>query len=53
MESSDAEFSRLMKRLAGKQGWFAPTSTVLDHPRAQKGVHAISSGDLASMGWKC
>jgi hypothetical protein len=48
----DPEFSRLMKRLAAKPGWFAPTSTVLDHLRAQKGVHVISSGELAGMEWK-
>ena len=40
--SLNTEFTRLIKRLAGKNGWFVPTSTLLDYLTAAQGVHVIS-----------
>jgi len=36
-------FRRLMERLAARNGWFVPVSTVLDYVAQKKGVHEISS----------
>jgi hypothetical protein len=33
----DADFERLMRRLAQRNGWFAPVSTILDHMRETQG----------------
>ncbi|NND73443.1 MAG: hypothetical protein HKN44_00390 [Ilumatobacter sp.] len=39
----DPRFRHLMTRLAAKDGWFVPTTTLLDHIRTQRGgQHVIS-----------
>jgi hypothetical protein len=38
-------FERLMRRLAQKDGWFVPTSTLLDYLLRQGARHEISSSD--------
>jgi hypothetical protein len=46
------EFERLMKRLASKNGWFVPVSTLLEHLRRRKteaANGAIPSQELASL----
>ncbi len=48
----DPEFRRLMTRLSKMNGWFVPTSAMLDHVRAQKGPHTITSGELSRLEWK-
>ncbi|MBI5265628.1 MAG: hypothetical protein HY851_00185, partial [candidate division Zixibacteria bacterium] len=39
------EFRRLMERLARRNGWFAPVSTILDYLRERNGGHLISSAE--------
>jgi hypothetical protein len=38
----DPRFAELMRRLAAKNGWFAPVSTLLDHIRAERGEHVLT-----------
>jgi hypothetical protein len=45
----DPTFRRLMERLAKKDGWFVPTSTVLDHLRARNGGHRISAAERTAL----
>ena len=45
----DPEFVRLMRRLAGKDGWFVPVATLLDHLRTQRQDHTIPPGELSRM----
>jgi len=37
----DPRFDALMRRLAGKNGWFVPVTTLLDHLREIHGHHAL------------
>ena len=37
-----AGFVKLMTRLAAKNGWFVPVSTLLDHIRRLRGEHVIT-----------
>ncbi|MEM6791025.1 MAG: hypothetical protein AAF928_12765 [Myxococcota bacterium] len=39
----DPTFRRLMERLARRDGWFAPTSKVLDHLLAHRGRHMLTA----------
>jgi len=39
------EFKKSMEYLASKNGWFVPTSTLLDYIAAQKGVHTLSAAE--------
>lgn len=38
-------FRQLMERLAGKNGWFSPVSTVLDHIVSERGDYTLSDRD--------
>jgi hypothetical protein len=40
----NARFRSLVERLAGKNGWFVPISTLLDYLVAQRGATTISAG---------
>ena len=42
-------FRDLVKRLASKNGWFAPVATFLDYVRQQRGEHVIDSTERARM----
>ncbi len=41
----DPRFKNLMERLASRNGWFAPVSTILDHIVAQRGVVTIDDSE--------
>ena len=41
----NADFVRLMRRLAAKGGWYAPVSQVLDYIREQRGEHILSDAE--------
>lgn len=41
------EFIRIVKRLAGQQGWFAPVGEILDYVRAQRGEYTLTDADRA------
>jgi hypothetical protein len=43
--SLDPRFRALMERLAKKNGWFVPASTLLDHLLAAQGRHEITSAE--------
>ena len=45
----DPEFERLMRRLAQRDGWFAPVSTVLDHMRATQGDWELAAPERAAL----
>jgi hypothetical protein len=42
-------FERLMRRMASKNGWFVPVSTLLDHLLARRKERGIRSAELAAM----
>ena len=46
-------FVALMQRLAKKNGWFVPVTTLLDHLRKSRSDHRIPPAELQSMemGW--
>jgi hypothetical protein len=46
------EFQRLMERLAKKNGWFVPTTTMLDHIAAQRGVLTLDDKTRSAMEWR-
>lgn len=46
-------FERLMRRLAGKNGWFVPVSTLLDYLRMKRNPSgAIPAGELAGLEYR-
>jgi hypothetical protein len=45
----EPRFEMLMRRLARKDGWFVPVSTLLDHLAAQRAAAAIPPQELAGM----
>jgi hypothetical protein len=48
----DGEFVRLMKRLAGKNAWFAPVSTILDFLKQKNGERVITAKQRGELEWK-
>jgi hypothetical protein len=45
----DPEFRRLMERVARKNGWFVPVSTLLDHLESLNGPAVLSSSERARL----
>jgi hypothetical protein len=45
----DDRFQRLMERLAARQGWFVPVTTLLDHLAARQGVTQLSSSQRRTL----
>jgi hypothetical protein len=48
----DARFARLLGRIAGKNGWFVPVSTLLDHIRSQRGLLTLSDAERRRLEWR-
>lgn len=48
----DQRFAQLMRRLAAKNGWFAPVSQVLDHIRAQRGPVTMTALARQRLEWR-
>jgi hypothetical protein len=48
----DPRFTQLMRRLASKNGWFAPVSQVLDHIGAQRGVMRLTAAARQGIEWR-
>ena len=48
----DPEFERLMRKLAGRDGWFAPVAEVLDHLRSVKGVTDLGARERRELEWR-
>jgi hypothetical protein len=48
----DPEFERLMRRLAARDGWFAPVAEVLDHLRSVKGVADLGARERRELEWR-
>ena len=48
----DPEFERLMRKLAGRHGWFAPVAEVLDHLRSVKGVTDLGARERRELEWR-
>lgn len=49
----DPRFVQLMRRLASKNGWFAPVTDVLDHIRAQRGGLAeLTTASRQRLEWR-
>jgi hypothetical protein len=46
------EFVRLMERLSRKNGWFVPTSTLLDHLADRRGVFTLDGRTRRSVEWR-
>lgn len=45
----DPHFRRLMERLAERNGWFVPVSTLLDHLVAQRGITTLTAGERGAL----
>jgi hypothetical protein len=45
-------FEKLMRRIASKNGWFVPVSTLLDHIRAQRGLVTLSAAQRRRLEWR-
>ena len=45
----DPRFELLMRRLSGKNGWFVPVSTLLDHLVEAKGRHVITAAERRTL----
>jgi hypothetical protein len=45
----DKRFESLIKRLAKKNGWFVPVSTLLDRIREKNGDHVITAGERRAL----
>jgi hypothetical protein len=45
----DKRFESLIKRLAGKNGWFVPVSTLLDYLKEHNGEHIITPAQRAML----
>jgi len=43
------EFTRLMTRLAAKNGWFVPVTTLLDRLRHRRGLHTLTAAQRSRM----
>jgi len=48
-QKPDARFCKLMRRLSGKNGWFAPVSRILDYLREQRPCDHPSGTERARM----
>jgi hypothetical protein len=48
----EPRFARLLRRLAGKNGWFVPVSRLLDHIRSQRGVTTLAAAQRRSLEWR-
>jgi len=48
----DARFAQLIKRLATKNGWFVPVSTLLDEIRAQRGLTSLNDAQRRRLEWR-
>jgi hypothetical protein len=47
-----ARFVRLMERLAARNGWFVPVSTLLDHLRAHRPETALTDAQRRQLEWR-
>jgi hypothetical protein len=48
----DKRFADLVRRIAGKNGWFVPVSTLLDHLRSQQGLATLSDAQRRRLEWR-
>lgn len=48
----DPRFQAVMTRLAGKNGWFVPVTTLLDYLAEQRGLTAISPAQRRRLEWR-
>lgn len=48
----DRRFAQLMRRLASKNGWFAPVSQLLDHIAAQRGTVQLNAVARQGIEWR-
>ena len=48
----DPGFERVMRQMAGRDGWFAPVATILDHLRATQGEWELGERERRSLEWR-
>jgi hypothetical protein len=48
----DQRFEYLMRRIAKKDGWFVPVSTLLDHIRSQRGLVTLNDAQRRGLEWR-
>jgi hypothetical protein len=48
----DQRFEYLIRRIAGKNGWFVPVSTLLDYIRSKRGLTRLSATQRRSLEWR-
>jgi len=51
-DSVDAQFERLIRRLARMNGWFVPVRTLLDFLLETKGPHELSKAERRRLEWR-
>jgi hypothetical protein len=47
----EPEFTRLMTRIATKNGWFVPVATLLDYLGDQRSVHVLTGSERRRLEW--
>ena len=50
--SLDPRFTRLIRRLAGMNGWFVPVRTLLDFLLESKGPHELTAAERRRLEWR-
>jgi hypothetical protein len=48
----DRGFERVMRQMAGRNGWFAPVATILDHLRATQGEWELGERERRALEWR-
>jgi hypothetical protein len=48
----NARFETLLRRIASKNGWFVPVSTLLDYIRSQRGLRTLSDAERRRLEWR-
>jgi hypothetical protein len=51
-QTVDPRFAHLITRIATKNGWFVPVSTLLDHIRSQQGLVTLSAAQRRRLEWR-
>ena len=51
-QTVNRRFEQLIRRIAGKNGWFVPVSTLLDCIRAQRGLVTLSASQRRALEWR-
>jgi hypothetical protein len=51
-QTVNRQFEQLIRRMAAKNGWFVPVSTLLDYIRARRGLVTLSAAQRRALEWR-